>query len=223
MKSLSALALMLFVLQGYPPPFPRQGVTKILENDYVVAWHAQFPKNVQTAMHEHVRDTAAYFVTPGQARSTFPDGRVAVGSPIASGHVLFNRRGVIHMEEWLVEGTRAIATELKKAISDSPSPSGAGSNAAALDAGTYRTLLENEQVRMLEVTTRPGQTTAPHSHPGRLVVQLAPCPGSRPPASAVTTPAGELVWWAAPETHGGKAATVTQDCRSIEIEVKAAR
>ncbi len=206
--------------QGYPPPFPRQGVTQILENDYVRAWDAQFPQNVRTAMHEHVRDTAAYFLTPGQARATFPDGTTTVGKPIASGHVLFNRRGVIHIEEWIMEGTRAIAMELKTAI---PSPGDSALNAAQLDTGTYRTLLENEQVRMLEVTTRPGQTSTPHSHPGRLVVQLAPCPGSHIPASAATTSAGERVWWAAPESHGGTTASVTQECRSIEIEVKAAR
>jgi hypothetical protein len=222
MKSLSLVTLALFALQGYPPPFPRQGVTQILENDYVVAWHARFPKNVQTAMHEHTRNAAAYFLTPGQARSTLPDGTTAVGKPLPGGHVLFNRRGTIHIEEWLMEGTRAIAVELK-AITDSPSQSGSGSGGVELDAGTYRTLLENEHVRMLEVTTRPGQTLAAHSHPGRLVVQHAPCPGSHTPSSAVTLSGGERVWWAAPETHGGATASVTQDCRSIEIEVKAAR
>ena len=46
MKSLCALTLVLLVLQGYPPPFPRQGVTQILENDYVRVWDAQFPQNV---------------------------------------------------------------------------------------------------------------------------------------------------------------------------------
>jgi len=209
--------------QGYPPPFPRQGVTQILENDYVVAWHAQFPQNVQTAMHQHTRDAAAYFLTPGQVRSTFPDGTTTVGKPLPSGHVLFNPRGTTHIEEWLIEGTRAIAMELKKAPPDSPSRGDSGRDAVELDAGTYRTLLENEQVRILDVTTRPGQTLAAHSHPGRLIVQLGQCPGSRAPASAVTLSGGERVWWAAPETHGGTAASVTKDCRSIELEVKAAR
>jgi quercetin dioxygenase-like cupin family protein len=208
--------------QGYPPPFPRQGVTQILENDYVVAWHAQFPQNVQTAMHQHTRDAAAYFLTPGQVRSTFPDGTTALGKPLPSGHVLFNPKGTTHVEEWLIDGTRAIAMELK-AVTASPARSDSGPGPVELDAGTYRTLLENEHVRMLEVTTHPGQTVATHSHPGRLIVQLAPCPGSRVPASAVTLSGGEQVWWAAPETHGGTAASLTQDCRTIETEVKAAR
>jgi hypothetical protein len=114
MKQIVAFALLLGLVQTYPPPFPREGVTKILENDYVVAWDAHFPQNVRTAMHEHALDVAAYLLTPGQVRTTLPDGTTREGKPFNGGHVVFNAQGVIHIEEWLTD-THAIGMELKTA------------------------------------------------------------------------------------------------------------
>lgn len=42
------------------------------------------------------------------------------------------------------------------------------------DGDKYRVLLENDQVRVLAYTDRPGERTQPHAHPAFVVYALAP-------------------------------------------------
>ena len=45
--------------------------------------------------------------------------------------------------------------------------------AATVAPHAYKVLFENERVRLLEVTMKPGETTEMHSHPDNLVYLLA--------------------------------------------------
>ena len=87
----------------------------------------------------------------------------------------------------------------------------------------FEVALENEKVRVLEVTDRNGETQPLHSHPSRLVIYMAPC------AWLVTDARGEqsmeshkfgAMYWELPVTHGGQTSTVVQECRTIEVEIK---
>lgn len=87
----------------------------------------------------------------------------------------------------------------------------------------FEVALENEKIRVLEVTDRNGETQPLHSHPSRLVIYMAPC------AWIVTDASGGQsmesfkfgdMYWEGPVTHGGRTSTVVQECRSIEIEIK---
>ena len=71
--------------------------------------------------------------------------------------------------------------------------------------GHYRTLFENEFVRVLEYTDVPGDATTPHSHPNSVMVTLSSfrrtlISGDR--RRDVELQAGEAVWLPAQE-HAG--------------------
>ena len=85
----------------------------------------------------------------------------------------------------------------------------------------YETALENEQVRVLKVTARPGQDPPVHSHPDRVLISVNECK-ERLPADGdvekVTYEAGDVSWEPA-ATHG-EPSTVVNECRFIEVELK---
>ncbi|MDH5215273.1 MAG: hypothetical protein OEY04_13790 [Gammaproteobacteria bacterium] len=87
----------------------------------------------------------------------------------------------------------------------------------------FEVALENEKIRVLEVIDRNGETQPLHSHPGRLVVYMAPCAwivtDSEGKRSMESHKLGDMIW-EDPVTHGGKTSTVVQECRSFEIEIK---
>ena len=59
------LALLLFAqAQTYPPPYPRAGTTKIMENDRVVVWDVSWLKQAYP-VHRHVYDYAGEYNTSG--------------------------------------------------------------------------------------------------------------------------------------------------------------
>ena len=82
---------------------------------------------------------------------------------------------------------------------------------------------ENDRVRVIRQTIRNGETQPLHAHPDRVVVYLQTCAwlendgqgGERMQSFKY----GEVVW-AEAETHGGKTATVVQECKILEIELR---
>lgn len=90
----------------------------------------------------------------------------------------------------------------------------------------YSLKLENDHVRAIETRARPGELTPLHSHPGRAVVFLNDCVeirvDERGMASDRIFKAGDVLW-APAETHGDFRYRFTDECRIIEVEVKAAK
>lgn len=90
----------------------------------------------------------------------------------------------------------------------------------------YATKLENEHVRAILTTARPGEFTPLHSHPGRAAVFLNDCLDRRTNDKGETVErkfaAGDVLW-APAETHGEFRYTFVEECRIIEVEVKAAK
>jgi hypothetical protein len=80
---LLALALM---AQSYPPPFPRPGVTKLLENNRVIAWNVVWPKGQPTALHRHIYDLAGVYYASGDRLITDADGTKRFVQNTAGGH-----------------------------------------------------------------------------------------------------------------------------------------
>ncbi|WP_194764295.1 cupin domain-containing protein [Microbacterium sp. UFMG61] len=85
----------------------------------------------------------------------------------------------------------------------------------------YRTLWENEFVRVLEYTDEPGDRTTPHDHPNSVMITLSDfsrrlSAGERSFDTALT--AGQAVWIAA-QRHSGEntGATATH---TILVELK---
>ena len=87
----------------------------------------------------------------------------------------------------------------------------------------YEMAFENDKVRVLKQTIRPGEWPPVHSHPDRVVVYLNPCawmedePGGkrRMESYKFGTPV-----WAPAESHGGITATVVQQCSVVIVELK---
>ena len=85
----------------------------------------------------------------------------------------------------------------------------------------YRTLWENEHVRVLEYTDEPGDRTTPHDHPNSVMVTLSDfsrrlSAGERSFDTALTT--GQAVWLPA-QRHFGEN-TGTTPTHTILIELK---
>ena len=87
----------------------------------------------------------------------------------------------------------------------------------------YELEFENEQVRVIKQTIRNGETPPLHAHPDRVLVYLQTCAWLEDDGQG-----GErmqefkygAIAWADAETHGGKTATVVQECKIVEIELK---
>jgi len=87
----------------------------------------------------------------------------------------------------------------------------------------FENVLENDQLRVLKVTERNGETPPLHAHPERLVVYLSPCAwmeaGLDGRKEMQSFRLGDVVW-AASLTHGGETSKVVQECSRLEIELK---
>ncbi|WP_311878046.1 cupin domain-containing protein [Microbacterium forte] len=87
--------------------------------------------------------------------------------------------------------------------------------------GHYRTLWENEFVRVLEYTDEPGDQTTPHDHPNTVMITLSDfsrrlTAGERTFDTSLT--AGQAVWIPA-QRHSGEN-TGTTPTHTILVELK---
>lgn len=64
MQFIAALLAFLVQAQPLPPPFPRDGATKLIENDRVIVWDAAWLRQAYP-MHRHVYDYAGVYYTSG--------------------------------------------------------------------------------------------------------------------------------------------------------------
>ena len=156
MKVVLACALAMFTLQSvppsYPPPFPREGISKVFENERMVVWQGVLGiRGEPTKMHRHEFDLVGVFLDDGQVRTQTVDGAVRDGSPFGRGAAVFQPRGVIHTEEVLVDGTRAVGIELKSAA---PSSTGETIGASATNSEA-RVIVDNARVLIREFAWSP--------------------------------------------------------------------
>ena len=87
----------------------------------------------------------------------------------------------------------------------------------------YQLEFENEQVRVVRQTIRNGETQPLHAHPERVMVYLQTCAWLETDENGnefmQEFKYGDVVW-APAETHGGDTATVVQECKIVEVELK---
>lgn len=80
----------------------------------------------------------------------------------------------------------------------------------------YESVLENNEVRVLKVTSRPGETPPVHSHPDRVLVSVNGCVDD---VAQEWMEVGEVARLSA-VTHGGQTITSIGECIFIKIELK---
>jgi quercetin dioxygenase-like cupin family protein len=162
MKLALAAVVALFAIQTYPPPFPREGVTKVLENARVVAWRVDWAKGRPTAMHEHKLDLVGVVLERGQTRIKLPNGTDTIGMPTVRGAASFQARGVIHSEEAMLDNARNLTVELKDEKVPARPPNTSAPEGFPREGA--RLIVENERVAVWDYTYVPGRTVPLHIH-----------------------------------------------------------
>jgi hypothetical protein len=98
--------------KGIELPWPREGASKVLENDQVVVWDYRFPAGGSFPLHFHDKDSVVVELEPGVIRSIPQDGPPQEVTWQGM-RARFNPRGRIHREE-VVSGTpRGIIVEVQ--------------------------------------------------------------------------------------------------------------
>ena len=153
---------------NYPPPFPREGVAHVLENERAIVWDVRWTRGRPTAMHEHTLDLVGVVLEAGRTKVTFPDGSSREGAPSALGDVIFQPKGVIHIEESIADGGRTIGVELKESGAASQHDLFGLAPAFPRDGATLR--LDNDRVAIWDYQWIAGQVVPMHAHQRDAVV-----------------------------------------------------
>ena len=173
--SVNTLAfVLLLAAQAYPPPFPRDGATKVLENESVIVWDVTWVKGKPTPMHQHRVDVVGVTLVPGTVRVTLPDGSTRESEKDTAGAVSSGGKGLIHMEEGTSDvPRRAILIELMGAKKD-PVPAPDGIEPAWPRDGASK-VLENDRVIVWDYRFQAGHAIPLHYHDkDTVVVELEP-------------------------------------------------
>lgn len=143
---------------AYPPPFPRPGVVKLVDNERVLVWDVTWPKGETSPVHRHAYDMTGIYYWPGGRLITSTEGEKRPTSTPA-GRIQWLRAGVTHGEEGTSDDSlRAVMIELKGAeasgkVGIGPEP--------MFSAATL--LLDNPRVMVSDYGSAP-LTPARHAH-----------------------------------------------------------
>lgn len=142
-----------------PPPYPRHGATKMLDNDRVQVWDIAWLKQAY-ALHRHVYDLVGVYYSAGDRIIVSNTGERRLITTSAW-NTAFQRRGLTHTEEGASDTPlRAVFVEIK----NEPRQDAAdASGAPPLPAGTRMPRVDNDRVTLWEFV--PAPTGAPaHRH-----------------------------------------------------------
>jgi hypothetical protein len=156
---------MLVAAQTYPHAFPRAGVTKLFENERVIAWDVRWVRDVEQPVHRHQFEMAGVYTVYGPIRVTTPDGRVSPLTPFDVPRPYFQPKGITHKEEAIgfpgAPEREAVMLDLKDV--SFPPVTKAGVQAAFPRDGA-RKAIDNERVLEWDYTWAPNRPLAQHIH-----------------------------------------------------------
>ena len=215
------LLLATVALQDLPPEFSGEGARQVLENDRIVAWEATWTKGQSTAMHRHERDRVSVDLADASVRVTSSDG-VSRSMSLTPGQVLFQPKGVAHLEEVLSDSPRRVILVDLKEVVVPPAENGTGFP-NAYPREDARKLLENNRVVVWEYTWTTGVPSPMHFHDKDAVIVFMGAGELRATASDGTFRSGsrsfgDVVFSPRNNTHVEE--LVTGSAKSIVIELK---
>jgi hypothetical protein len=163
---LTIIALVLLLQsQPLPPPYPRDGTTKLYENDRVIVWDVSWLQQAYP-VHRHIYDYSGVYYTNGDRVIISESGARSRTSSVAW-DTFFYRRGVTHSEEGASnDPLRGVFVEFKE-----PDPSGVvdtNASAAAFPGTAGKKVRESERAVIWEFVPGPGPS--PHYHTRDAVV-----------------------------------------------------
>jgi hypothetical protein len=149
-----------------PPPYPRDGATKMLDHRRVQVWDIAWLRQAYP-VHHHVYDLVGVYYSPGERVivSTTGERRLVT---TAAWTTAFQRRGLTHSEEGVSDAPlRAVFVEIK----DEPRP--LASDASGLPpfpAGAGKQLVDNDRATLWEFVPPPATGGTVHLHRNDAVV-----------------------------------------------------
>jgi hypothetical protein len=159
--ALIAVLVLLFQSQVLPPPFPRDGATKVFENARVIVWDVAWLKQPYP-VHRHVYDYAGVYYTNGDRVVISDQGRRSPTTSVAW-DTFFFRRGVTHSEEGASEAPlRAVFLEFKEV-----EPLGkldANTTAPAFPGDAGKQIRDSERVVIWEFAPPSPPSRSEHLH-----------------------------------------------------------
>jgi quercetin dioxygenase-like cupin family protein len=186
-----------------------------LDNDWVRVTEVRGKAGDKMPPHSHPA-YLTYFFTSGKAKFTNADGQ-STEREIKANTAKWTEPEK-HSVEFLSPESFTLVVEVKKPTGKK-APAGADPSKVAGNA--YKVVLENDQVRLLEVRAKPGTKIPMHAHPACVAYAVtdmkAEFVDDAGKAQQVDEKAGETIW-REPETH-----TVTiqsADTRVLVIELK---
>jgi len=181
LNAIAVTAMLVTQAAELPPPFPRPGTTKILENDAVAVWNVSWLKQ-KYPLHTHRYDLVGISYAEGDRIITQGDapGRLV---PTKAWVFQTNRAGVTHVEEGASDPPmRAVLIEIK---APAPRP-GSEQPADGLRQVAGAPAWENNRAAAWLVTG--GSSVPTHRHAGDAIELIFD--GSSPKATFV--PAGTV-------------------------------
>lgn len=171
MKDALLLTFSLLSAQGadLPHAFPRDGARQVFDNERVTIWDVTWIKGKPSPLHRHKYDLVGVYLVGSAITVTSPDG-TSRESVVDEGFVLFQPKGVTHIEEGAVEENprHAILIDLKEhPVAPLPNTT-AYPNAFPREGAVKR--LENDRVVIWEYRWKPGEPTPMHFHDKDVVV-----------------------------------------------------
>jgi uncharacterized protein YjlB len=167
-RLVGAVALVLMLAQGtvrvqspdtsqLPHAFPRQGATRLLDNDWGTVWDVTWAPGSSTAMHRHAFDYVGVELTDSRVNSISPDGQRRT-IPLKRGASYFLPRGTTHIEELLdsYPARHAVMIDLKDTAA--PSFENSSRSPTAFGEGAATKVVDNARVVIWDYTwpTRQG-------------------------------------------------------------------
>lgn len=188
MKYVIALSLLLSIAASQsaelPPPFPRPGTTKLLENDVVAVWDVSWLKQ-KYPLHTHRYDLVGVSYVEGDRIITQGDrpGRLVNTKPWV---FQTNRANVTHVEEGASDPPmRAVLIEVKPPAPRAASEEPADGLRKVLGAPAW-----DANNRAAAWLVMPGAPAATHRHVGDAVEVIFDASAKEPRATFV--PAGTV-------------------------------
>ena len=162
MRFIAATLVLFIQAQTLPPPYPRDGTTKLFENDRVIVWNVTWLQQAYP-VHRHVYDYTGVYYTNGD-RIIVSERGARSRTTSTAWDTFFYRRGVTHSEEGASDDPlRGVFVEFKEpdalGIVDT-----SGAAAPAFPGAPGRQIRESERVIIWEYVPAPGSSQSPHHH-----------------------------------------------------------
>ena len=167
MRFVAVALVLLLQAQPLPPPYPRDGTTKLLENDRIIVWDVSWLQQAYP-VHRHVYDYSGVYYTNGDRIIVTERGARSRTSSVAW-DTFFFRRGVTHSEEGASdEPLRGVFVEFKEP--DARGVLDTNPSALSFPDAFGKKVRESERVVIWELVPPPGPSQSPHYHASDAVV-----------------------------------------------------